>query len=157
MAAVLTGGCLCGAVRYRIAAAPLEAVYCHCEMCRRAHGAPAVAWPTVPIAALEITTGEPRAYRSSQRARRHFCCDCGTPLTWREAENPRHVDVSIGSLHAPEAVPPTLHLWTASRIPWFDTGDRLPGYPTGDRPRPIDRQQRDMNAPGMRRSGQALK
>ena len=39
-----TGGCLCGAIRYRITGAPVEALYCHCRMCRRAHGAPVVAW-----------------------------------------------------------------------------------------------------------------
>jgi hypothetical protein len=45
------------------------------------------------------------------------------------------MDVSIASLDTPEAVPPTLHIWTASKIPWFDTGDDLPRYPTGERPK----------------------
>ena len=44
----LAGGCLCGAVRYRIDAAPVEALYCHRRMCRQAHGAALVAWLTVP-------------------------------------------------------------------------------------------------------------
>ena len=73
----LVGGCLCGKVRYRVTDAPLEALYCHCRMCQRAHGAPVVAWLTVAITGFTVTSGEPIAYRSSARALRHFCGSCG--------------------------------------------------------------------------------
>jgi len=131
----LTGGCLCGAVRYRVTAEPVETLFCHCQTCRRAHGAPVVAWLTVPIAGFEITAGEPAAYRSSPQAFRHFCGRCGTPLTWREAEDPKYVDVSIASLDDPELAPPGLHLWTESKISWLDTADNLPRYETNQRPK----------------------
>ena len=49
MAEFLTGGCLCGAVRYRLSAEPVAALYCHCRMCQRAHGAPAIAWLAVSL------------------------------------------------------------------------------------------------------------
>ena len=133
----LTGGCLCGDVRYRITAAPVEAQYCHCRMCQRAHGAPVIAWLTVPLDGFAVTKGNPVAYRSSAKPFRHFCGSCGTPLTWREADNPRLVDVSIGSLDNPEANAPTMHVWTDSRIAWFESADHLPRYPTNDRPRPV--------------------
>jgi hypothetical protein len=136
MAEILTGGCLFGAVRYRITGAPVEALYCHCRMCRRAHGAPVVAWLTVPLAAFAVTAGNPVAYRSSAKAFRQFCGRCGTPLTWCEADDPRLVDVSIASFDDPDAAAPTLHLWTDSRIGWFDTADHLPRYPTNQRPKP---------------------
>jgi len=131
-----TGGCLCGAICYRITAAPVEALYCHCRMCQRAHGAPIVAWLTVPIETFAVTAGEPVAYRSSTKAWRHFCGSCGTPLTWREADNPRFVDISIASLDNPELVEPTLHLWTDSQIGWFEMADHLPRYPANERPKP---------------------
>lgn len=137
MREALIGGCLCGEIRYRITAAPVEALYCHCGMCRRAHGAPVVAWLTVPLEAFTVTAGAPVAYRSSAKAWRHFCGRCGTPLTWREAENPRLVDVSIASLDNPEAVEPNVHVWTDSRIAWFETADRLPRYPRSERPKPV--------------------
>jgi len=133
----LTGGCLCGDVRYRITAAPVEALYCHCRMCQRAHGAPVIAWLTVPLDAFAVTKGNPVAYRSSAKAFRHFCGSCGTPLTWREADNPRLVDVSIGSLDNPEAIAPTMHVWTDSRIAWFESADHLPRYPTNERPKAV--------------------
>jgi hypothetical protein len=132
-----TGGCRCGAIRYRIDAPPVEALYCHCPMCRRAHAAPVVAWLTIPTHALAMTAGEAVGYRSSARAWRHFCGRCGTPLTWRAVDNPQLVDVSIASLDEPAAVPPSLHLWTQSRVAWFETADALPRYATNERPRPV--------------------
>jgi hypothetical protein len=57
-------------------------------------------------------------------------------LTWREADDPTSVDVSIASLDDPGAVEPTLHLRTESRVSWFDTADQLPRYPTSERPKP---------------------
>jgi hypothetical protein len=133
---ILTGGCLCGAVRYRITSAPVEALYCHCRMCQRAHGAPVIAWVTVPLDAFVVTAGNPVAYRSSDKALRHFCGSCGTPLTWRATDNPRLVDISIASLDNPRAVEPTLHIWTESQIPWFEIADQLPRYAANERPKP---------------------
>src|ERR1700720_1002323 len=83
-------------------------------MCQRADGAPVIAWLTVPLDAFVVTAGNPVAYRSSEKAFRHFCGSCGTPLTWREADNPRLVDLSIASLDHPEAIAPTMHVWTDS-------------------------------------------
>lgn len=135
MEQILAGGCLCGDIRYRISAPAVEALYCHCLMCRRAHGAPVVAWLTVRRADFSFTAGTPHDYRSSADAIRCFCGRCGTPLTWRAIANPAFVDVSIGSLDDPAAVAPSLHLWTESRIAWFDTVDHLPRYPTNERPK----------------------
>jgi hypothetical protein len=131
----LTGGCLCGEIRYRIDAAPVEALYCHCRMCRRAHGAPVVAWLTAPSEDFTLTAGDPVAHQSSPKAIRCFCGRCGTPLTWQAVGNPALVDVSIASLDDPAAVAPSIHLWTGSRIPWFETADHLPRYPTNERPK----------------------
>ena len=79
------GGCLCGAVRYRVEAEFKDVGYCHCRMCQRSAGAPVMAWDTVPAAAMAWTRGEPRAYRSSERSERLFCPDCGTQLVFRNA------------------------------------------------------------------------
>jgi len=60
MAEILTGSCLYGTIRYRITGAPVEALYCHCGMCRRAHGAPVVAWLTVPLDPFAVTGRQAR-------------------------------------------------------------------------------------------------
>ena len=125
----LEGGCLCGAVRFRISAEPDHAGYCHCRMCQRANGAPVVAWLAVASEAFVWIKGEPAVYRSSAKAERLFCRACGTPLVFREIAQPEQLDVTLASLDDPEAVRPSHHIWTSSRISWFDVGDGLPRYP----------------------------
>lgn len=130
----LEGGCLCGAVRYRIEAEPDHAGYCHCRMCQRASAAPAVPWLTVRSEALAWTRGEPAVYRSSAKAERLFCARCGSQLVFREFAEPEWLDVTLASLDDPAAVRPEHHIWTSSRIPWFEIADDLPRYPE-ERPR----------------------
>jgi hypothetical protein len=125
----LEGGCLCGNLRYRISAAPRDAAYCHCRMCQRSSGAPVVPWLTVASGGFVWTRGEPAVYRSSPKAERLFCPTCGTQLVFREPAAPEHLDVTLASLDDPAAVRPSYHIWTASRIGWFDTRDDLPRHP----------------------------
>jgi len=132
---MLAGGCLCGAVRYQAAAAPFHETVCHCADCRRAVGAAAVAWFTVPASAFRWMTGTPAAFQSSPGVVRRFCAACGTSLTYEGA--PGEVDVTTCSLDDPAAVPPRDHTQTAARLPWDVIGDGLPAYPQG-RPAPED-------------------
>jgi hypothetical protein len=127
-AAIRDGGCLCGAVRYRIGAAPNSVGYCHCSLCRRASGAPVVAWASVPSESFTFITGTPVAYRSSAVAERQFCGKCGTQITFRYLRTPREIDVTLASLDDPEALEPAYHIWTANRLAWFDTADTLPRH-----------------------------
>jgi hypothetical protein len=128
----VAGGCLCGAIRYQISAEPRSADYCHCRMCRRAAGAPVVARLIVANGAFAWTTGATTVYRSSPNAERFFCPKCGTQLALRD--EPDYLDVTLASLDTPEAARPRYHIWTASRIGWFDTADDLPRYPGSPRP-----------------------
>jgi hypothetical protein len=132
MAGEFTGGCLCGAVRY--AANELKgAGYCHCRMCQRASGAPVVAWCGAPLSAFTWTKGEPKEYRSSAKAFRTFCADCGTQLGIRDADAPVEMDINIATLDRPEKVAPRYHIYTASQMPWLHLDDGLPRY-SGERP-----------------------
>lgn len=125
---MLTGGCFCGAIRYAAEGTPSDETVCHCADCRRAVGATAVAWFTVPAAGLRLTAGRPRDFRSSPGVTRSFCGDCGTSLFY--ARDPgTEVDVATGSLDDPDAVPPKDHVWAASRPRWADVADGLPVYP----------------------------
>jgi hypothetical protein len=125
----LEGGCLCGGVRYRISAEPHHADYCHCRMCQRSAGAPVVAWLTMASDGFAWLKGEPAVYPSSRKAERLFCPTCGTQLVFREPAEPAELDVTLASLDDPEAVRPSHHIWTSSRIGWFDVADNLPSYP----------------------------
>ncbi|HSA81781.1 MAG TPA: GFA family protein [Geminicoccaceae bacterium] len=121
----LEGGCLCGAVRYQISAEPRDAGYCHCRMCQRSTGAPVAPWLTVASVAFAWISGEPAVYRSSAKAERLFCPTCGTQLVFRALAEPGELDVTLVSLDNPATVRPSHHIWTASKISWFDTAALL--------------------------------
>ena len=125
------GGCLCGAVRYRAAGQPSLATLCHCASCRRAAGAPAVAWVTFPAAEFRFTRGEPAGFRSSPPVTRRFCGRCGTPLTYEHEAFPGGTDVTTASLDAPERCPPLDHTWTSERLAWWRPEPRWPELPKG--------------------------
>ena len=75
----LEGGCLCGALRYRVLPGEADSAYCHCRMCQRAGGSPVLAWFSVEQGRFAYTKGAPRQYRSSPTAIREFCAACGSP------------------------------------------------------------------------------
>jgi hypothetical protein len=129
MTLLLEGGCLCGAVRYRIDAAPSGAGICHCATCRRAAGAQSVAWATVPAAAFAWTAGEPATHTSSPGVVRRHCAVCGTSLTYQN--EPSSLDVTLASLDDPEAVRPTNEIWLAHRLSWEPIDPARRGYPEG--------------------------
>lgn len=66
----LSGGCLCGSIRYRATAWPFAAENCHCSMCRRGVGAPFVSWMDFKVDQVVWTTGERAEYHSSGTGRR---------------------------------------------------------------------------------------
>jgi hypothetical protein len=120
-----TGGCQCGAVRYRLAVEPMGSNVCHCRMCQKAGGGPFMAFAGVKFAELEWTRGAPKVFASSDFAQRGFCPDCGTPLTYRATEHDR-IAVTIGSLdHAGEARPEK-QFGSASKLSWTDAISALP-------------------------------
>ena len=122
----LSGGCFCGAVRYRARGYPGEAYYCHCTICQKTSGAPAeIAVPLVADS-LEYTRGEPRFFSTSPFGRRGFCADCGSRLVWVSPQHADWLNVSVGSLDDPASVIPTAHLCVDSRLPWYDAGPDLP-------------------------------
>lgn len=121
---IATGGCQCGAVRYALYATP-EGSICHCRMCQKAVGGPFAALAKLAKADFAWTRGTPGAFRSSASAFRDFCPACGTPLTFRYPDAP-HMEVTIGSLDNPAAVPPQRNYGAESRLPWI--ADLLPGH-----------------------------
>lgn len=123
----LTGGCLCGAVRYEARGAPFHRTVCHCSICRRSAGAPMVAWFSVKATDFSITSGQPCSYRSSVKAQRSCCPTCGTQLTFKlDAED--EIDVTVCSLDDPEAVAPQDHTYVSTQLSWVHLDDGLPRH-----------------------------
>ena len=114
-----TGRCLCGAVRYRAAGAPMWIANCHCESCRRATGAPMASYAGFAAERFAYTVGAPARFASSPGVTRSFCGRCGTPLTYEGARWPGEVHVLIGTLDRPEDFPPTRDAFVEEKLPWL--------------------------------------
>jgi hypothetical protein len=129
MSAASTGRCLCGAVTYQCGPPVLPPSFCHCESCRRASGAHAVAWATVARDSFKILSGPVRSYASSPGVLRQFCQQCGTPLTYSNASRPDTIDITISTLNQPGAVAPVQHIWMEDALSWDRPADGLPQLP----------------------------
>ncbi len=112
-----SGGCQCGAVRFRVDGALGDASVCHCRMCQKAAGNFYLPLVSVGAAKLEWTRGEPKRFQSSSAAQRGFCSACGTPLTY---EAPDGVALTIGSFDAPEDIAPEVAWGVEAKLPYVD-------------------------------------
>jgi hypothetical protein len=133
----LSGGCQCGAVRYHTTQRLNNAHVCHCRMCQKAMGsffAPLVGFP---LESFTWTRGEPSVFMSSEHVERGFCAKCGTPLFYRNVNNPR-IAITIGSLDHPELVTPIIQVGNESRLPYFAALGGLPGETTTEEDDPED-------------------
>ena len=120
MSGVLTGGCQCGAVRFRVEGRPREVSICHCRMCQKATGGLFGPFASVRTADLAWTRGERKLFRSSQFIARGFCGDCGTPLTFEAASGVgASIGLTVGAFDNPSALKPQRQIMVADRIPWF--------------------------------------
>ena len=123
-----TGGCHCGAISYEVSGDPEYHALCHCTDCRRASGAPAVAWALFPQGAVEVS-GSPKIHASSPDVRRLFCGACGSGLFYlNEVTFPGKIDVQTATLDNPDAFPLQLHVQTADRIGWMANAHTLPQF-----------------------------
>lgn len=125
----LSGGCQCGAVRYHATERLDNAHICHCRMCQKAMGnffAPLVG---IPLESFAWTRGTPAIFMSSEHIARGFCANCGTPLFYRNVDNPR-IAVTIGSLDHPELVVPIQQCGNEAKLPYFDALAALAGAET---------------------------
>ncbi len=125
------GGCLCGAVRYRAQGLARNLCFCHCTSCRRAAGAPMVAWVSFARGDFTVTHGTLTEYRSSAPVTRGFCARCGTPLTYRHDGRDGETDVTLGSFDDPRQLSPEMHLWVAEKLPWLAIDDGRPQHRGG--------------------------
>lgn len=123
------GGCHCGAVRYEVTGDPRHVALCHCTDCRRASGAPMVAWAAFDAAAVTVTRGDPRTRNSSGASMRSFCSRCGTGLLFvNEEALPGLIDVQLATFDDPDALAPQAHIQVAERIGWMAEAHRLPAF-----------------------------
>lgn len=121
---MIEGGCFCKRVRYSIDPGAYLCANCHCTMCRRLHAAPYVTWLVVPEEHFRYTGELPTRFPSSDDGTRWFCATCGTQVACVNASHPEIIDVTVGSLDAPETFAPTLEVFTDTRLTWVPPFER---------------------------------
>ena len=128
----LTGGCLCGAIRYEISGRPKLAISCHCRDCQYVSGgAPAHAMILLEKD-VTITKGTPREHWTTSakgnRIARLFCETCGTPLFAKNAQHPEYFPVKIGSLDDPSTFHVQANIWVNAAQPWHHVDAAVPRF-----------------------------
>jgi len=119
-----TGGCQCGAVRFRVDGELSRPSICHCRMCQKAFGGLYGPLVSVKLADLSWTRGEPKRFQSSNKVRRGFCQACGTPLTFEW--HPKIIDLAIGAFDNPTPIRPVVQMAVEAAVPWVGEIAGLP-------------------------------
>ncbi|MGF9562440.1 GFA family protein [Neorhizobium sp. JUb45] len=126
---VHTGGCQCGALRFRIDGKPSQSSICHCRMCQKAFGAYYAPLVSTRGATFVWTRGAPKYFQSSNHVQRGFCDNCGTPLTYEAMGG---IAVSAGALDDPSSLPPSMQYGLEGKLPFVEHLHALPGHRTED-------------------------
>lgn len=138
MTTPLTGGCLCGAIRYTVSAPISGLRACHCTHCQKCSGTGASINATIPSASFALTQGTPRRFDdkadSGRTLYRHFCGDCGSPIYSQRATMPELMVLKVGTLDHPVDMKIVAHIWTRSARPWSHIDPASEQHPEGAPP-----------------------
>jgi hypothetical protein len=122
MPASLTGGCLCGAVRYTISAPVAELRACHCTACQKVSGAGGSVNAVIPSSAFSLAQGTPKRFSatadSGRTLHRYFCGECGSPIYSQRATAPETMVLRAGTLDDSSGMKITANIWCKSARPW---------------------------------------
>ena len=128
----MTGGCLCGRVRYSVTGEPASSYLCHCRDCQRFTGSAFLTGMAFPAAAVSIQ-GQLTTYRNTSEAgrevRRLFCPNCGTSVSAEAEIMPGMTIIAVGTLDNPDDFKPTTDLYWSSAQPWFHSGGERNHFP----------------------------
>ena len=129
----ITGGCLCGGVRYEVHGPFLRASHCHCSRCRRHSGSANSTQGRARRDDFHLVAGADlvRVYRPDGGAVKAFCSVCGSSLfggTWPEGAE---ITIRLGSVDSDPGIRPQFHTFVGSKAVWDEILDTLPQYPEG--------------------------
>jgi hypothetical protein len=134
----LTGGCLCGGVRFEVTQPLVSAVYCHCTRCQRRTGSAAAASARIAPGSLRVVSGEElvRAYQPPDGFAKDFCGRCGSALWARNPDDATQLAVRLGAFDEDPGIRPSARQFVAYAAPWEPLPDD--GLPRFSERRPPD-------------------
>jgi hypothetical protein len=130
----LTGGCLCGGVRFEVTKPLVSASYCHCTRCQRRTGTSAAVSGRIAPGALRIVRGEElvRSYEPADGFAKDFCGFCGSALWSRHPEDTQWISVRLGAFDGDPGIRPSFRQFVDYAACWEAIpDDGLPRF--GDR------------------------
>jgi hypothetical protein len=132
----IRGGCLCGAVRYEVAAPFVSSSYCHCTRCQRRTGSAAAASARIQPGSLRILAGADlvTAWTPPEGFSKCFCSACGGALWSRDPRDPEVLSVRLGTVEGDPGIRPQWRQFVAFAAPWEPIPDD--GLPRFDEGRP---------------------
>ena len=125
----VNGSCSCESIRYRVSGEPRFVAVCHCDNCRRAHGAGGVEWAGYNEDQFELLTGTESlsSWLSQTEAIRNFCSACGSPLLFRAPRWPGEVHVAVATLNGDPGMLPRARVYSDRPPAWLPVpNDELP-------------------------------
>ena len=127
---MIKGSCLCGGVQYEYDGELRELVICHCNMCKRAQGTPFATNSPINSDLFRIVTGDDllKSYYSSEKKKRVFCADCGSPIFSQKTDMPEVLRLRVGTVTCGKIPQPGYQQHCESRSNWFVLRDDLPSY-----------------------------
>jgi hypothetical protein len=116
----LTGGCLCGAVRFEVTEPLVSSGYCHCTRCQRRTGTAASPGARIAPGSLRVLSGEEhiKAYEPDEGFAKVFCSSCGGALWSQSQEDPDVISIRLGAFDADPGIRPTYRQFVAYAAPW---------------------------------------
>ncbi len=128
----LTGGCLCGAVRYEVNGRAQIEFSCHCRDCQHVSGGAPAHVLIMQSQDVTVTKGQAREYWTAsakgRRVARLFCCQCGAPLFAKNEKHPQYMAIKVGSLDDPSGFRSQANIWTKSAQPWHHLDAAVPHF-----------------------------
>lgn len=134
---MITGSCLCGAIKFNITNVGARIAHCHCNMCQKFHGAAFSTFAEVDKQDFNLTKGEGfiSEYIAENKTVRSFCSNCGASLFFESQYNRQDhsIEVALAAFdHVDVAhqIKPDAHIFTESKAQWLDINDELEKHKT---------------------------
>ncbi len=130
------GGCVCGAVRYRVQGNPVVGTVCHCKFCQKRLASAFAVLATFKEEAIELLQGEQsevehRSDESGRWLRMTFCPKCGTTISHTAELRPGMRTIAAGTFDDPTWFSINRHIWVQSKLPWVSIPDNVATYTQG--------------------------
>lgn len=141
MTEVHSGGCACGAVRYRVHGKPTVGTVCHCSFCQRRLASAFAVLATFPEQSVELLQGqlaecEHRSDESGRWLRMNFCSKCGTTVSHTAEIRPGARTIAAGTFDDANWFNIDRHIWVRSKVPWVSVPEGVAIYQQGFVPSP---------------------